>query len=104
MLRLLDETDRLRDKNRRLQNGNTSLIEALMDMCAQYLVGFHTKDDGNVCTHDFMSAGEGALGLLEDAGLASSKGDVYYTLDFDKLEERVKASRRAAGMGGARDE
>jgi hypothetical protein len=68
-----------------LKVGNTRLLEALMDMCNQYL--------GNPCNHGYMSVAEGALEVLEEAGMAEFHGDSHYKLLWEKLEERKK------GMG-----
>lgn len=70
----------------KLKRGNTAILEALMDMCDQYL----SDIDGDVCHHGYTSAGEQALKLLTDAGLAITEDDVTYTLSYEALEERKR--------------
>jgi len=70
-----------------LRRGNTALLEALMDMCDQYLSDL----DGDVCHHGFMSAGEQALALLEKAGMASTSDGVTYELQYSALEKRKES-------------
>ena len=56
-----------------LQELNQQLIASLESMASQYL----TRSDGRM-THDFMSAGEECLPLLEDLGIVTTADDVYY--------------------------
>ena len=70
-----------------LEADNTVLLEALMDVCHQYM----TDNDG-YCRHMFMTTGEWVLPLLERNGLAKHiKGDKYKLL-WDKLERREKGN------------
>lgn len=66
-----------------LRRGNAKLIEALMDMVNQF---FYTKDNG-LLQHSFMSAEEGAIATLVNAGFAEET-DHGYRLLWDKLVER----------------
>lgn len=66
-----------------LRNGNFALLEALMDMCSQYL----TRPDGEHLWHDHMSAGEGAMDVLAQAGMLRII-DGRHFLDWDALERR----------------
>jgi len=57
-----------------LYAGNTALIDALCGMCEQYL---SKTEDGGWMHHDFMSAGEYALTILEQAGLVEDVGGSF---------------------------
>lgn len=74
------------------RDGNTALIEALMNMANQF---FHESADGKYLHHSFMSAEEGAIEALEDAGFAEEVEPEVYRLLWDKLEER---KARAKGL------
>ena len=84
MGKLTDMTLEIKDNRiKALEGENTVLLEAMMDVCHQYM----TDNDG-YCRHMFMSTGEWVLPLLEKNGLAKHiKGDKYKLL-WDKLEER----------------
>lgn len=66
-----------------LRSGNFALLEALMGMCSQYL----KQADSDHIWHSHMSAGEGAMETLEQAGLIQAR-DAKYTLDWEALERR----------------
>lgn len=75
-----------------LRNGNTKLLEALMDMVNQF---FYSKnedgkddEDGPILNHSFMSAEECAIGVLLEAGMAEEVPGMGYRLLWDKLEAR----------------
>lgn len=70
-----------------LYNGNTALLEALMEMVNQF---FMETDDGKL-RHSFMSAEETAIGVLLDAGMASGSERDGFVLHWDKLEDRKRA-------------
>jgi hypothetical protein len=73
---------------RALKVGNTYLLEALMNMAQQYLA---TEDEiDSTVHHQFISAGENALSLLQDAGMARTDDNVEYVLLWGKLEERKR--------------
>ena len=76
--------DPFRDEIERLRNGNTMLLEALMDMVNQF---FYTHD-GEFLSHSFMSAEEGAIAVLIHAGMAEEVEGKGYRLLWDKLEAR----------------
>lgn len=88
------DAEALEEENGRLRSGNTALIEALMDMVNQH---FHRPrhDDPDVLGHMFMSANEGAIEVLLDAGMAKEVPGGYWLL-WGKLAER-KAARAAGG-------
>jgi len=74
---------------RLLKNGNTLLISALMDMVNQFFyTDIYTDKDG-ILTHSFMSAEEGAIEVLIDAGMAEEV-DKGYKLLWDKINARIK--------------
>ncbi|MHB8366764.1 MAG: hypothetical protein ACYDB0_07045 [Acidithiobacillus sp.] len=66
-----------------LRRGNTELIEALMDMVAQF---FYEGRDG-LFRHSSMSAEENAIKTLIAAGFAREISGEYELL-WDKLPER----------------
>ena len=70
------------------KRGNTVLLETLMNMADQYL----SHIEGEICRHGFMSAGENALMILEEAGMAKSLDDTGYEYEllWDNLNERKK--------------
>ncbi len=75
-----------------LQRGNTSLIEALMDMVAQHCIN-NGDQEHLIYSAGGLSANEAALDLLEEAGYAKDddgKG-VRYHLLYEKLEARKQA-------------
>lgn len=86
--KLFDIADRLQRKTseevERYRNGNTALIEALMDMVHQY---FRNSPDG-IVNHSFISAEEGAIEVLVQAGMAEEVPGKGYRLLWDKLEAR----------------
>jgi hypothetical protein len=60
------------------------LISALMDMVCQ-----HGDPDKRGRVHDMaLSANEGALNLLEEAGFAKYMGKNGWKLDWTKLQKR----------------
>lgn len=67
-----------------LRRGNTQLLESLMWMVDQF---FYSKIDSDVLNHSFMSAEEGAIQTLLDAGFAE-EAEGGYRLLWEKLEER----------------
>jgi hypothetical protein len=76
----------------RFRNGNTALIDALMNMVWQF-VG---EDDPDAAfSHQFISAEECALETLVDAGFAeqTKPGANSYRLLWAKLAERKAAAR-----------
>lgn len=64
------------------------LIDALKGMCLQYL----SRPDGSM-THDFMSAGESALGILCDLGMAKETcdGAVWVPAEQHPTIEQIKS-------------
>ncbi len=66
------------------RNGNTVLIEVLMDMVNQF---FH-EGKGGFLHHSFMTSEEGAIETLIEAGFAEEVGPNSYRLFWDKLELR----------------
>jgi len=76
----------------RLRRGNTDLLEALMDMVNQFF--YHknehsqSDEDGEFISHAFMSAEEGAIAVLIDAGMAEEVKGKGYRLLWDNLEAR----------------
>lgn len=70
------------DRIERLFNGNTDLIDALMDMVNQ-----HCSCEGGVETMG-LSANENALSVLEQAGFAKLIKGRVYRLNWKKLTER----------------
>jgi len=82
----------LDEQVKRLRAGNTALLEALMDMVNQF---FYSKnrsgqydEDGDILSHSFMSAEEGAIEVLIQAGMAEEVPGKGYRLLWDKLEAR----------------
>lgn len=82
----------LDEQVKRLRAGNTALLEALMYMVNQF---FYSKnrsgqddEDGDILLHSFMSAEEGAISVLIQAGMAEEVSGKGYRLLWDKLEER----------------
>lgn len=81
----------LDEQVKRLRAGNTALLEALMDMVNQFFYSKNNSgqydEDGDILSHSFMSAEEGAISVLIQAGMAEEVGGGYRLL-WDKLEER----------------
>lgn len=67
------------------RNGNTELLEALMDMVGQFFIG---NDMDGPLRHSFMSAEEIAMAVLIAAGMAEEIGPNCCRLLWDKLEAR----------------
>lgn len=72
---------------RQLRRGNTALIDALMDMVNQHCFPIAS----GVVSHGHLSANEGALALLEEAGFAEEVRPAIYALKWSTLDERKKA-------------
>ena len=75
----------LNEQVTRLRAGNTALLEALMDMVDQF---FYSDYSGVFLSHSYMSAEEGAISVLIQAGMAEEVSGKGYRLLWDKLEER----------------
>lgn len=87
--RLTAERDAAREERDRYRNGNTALLEALMDMANQYM----GRDDGTV-DHMFMSAGENCCELLENAGVAEETPRGC-RLNWQAIEDRKTKENQA---------
>jgi len=65
------------EANARLIAEAPAMLEALVSMAYQYL----SCADEKVLTHDFMSAGEETLSLLESLGIATTEDGVAYRIE-----------------------
>ncbi|MBL8473818.1 MAG: hypothetical protein JNM98_18655 [Rhodocyclaceae bacterium] len=85
----------------RLRRGNTALLEAMMDLVNQFFyhknVHGQSDEDGEFISHGFMSAEEGAIAALIDAGMAEEVNGKGYRLLWDKLEAR-KQKQQQTGL------
>jgi hypothetical protein len=91
VLALLAELDRVRGERDALRNGNTELLEALMDMVLQHCGGY--PDD--LIRHNYLSANEDAVSILEQAGMIEN--DRLY---WSALQRRKDAARGKGEEGG----
>ena len=75
-----------------LKNGNTNLLEALMEMVNQYFI--HNTVDDDIINHGCLSAEENSIEILQQAGMAERvvTPTPGYKLLWDKLEERKKVT------------
>lgn len=82
----------LDEQVKQLRAGNTALLEALMDMVNQFFYSKNSHgqydEDGDILSHSFMSAEEGAISVLIQAGMAEEVTGKGYRLLWDKLEAR----------------
>lgn len=80
----------------RYRNGNTALLEALMDMVLQHCCG----EPDDIIRHGHLSANEVAVELLEQAGMIKEDG---LHLDWPALQARKDAIRALAAPGAGKE-
>lgn len=79
----------------RLRNGNTALLEALMDMVNQF---FCRRNEDDFIYPGFVSAEEAAIAVLVEAGMAEEVNGMGYRLLWGNLE-----ARKCSGLNTDRD-